>query len=101
MSCPTNLECDSVDVISGRGDVHHESLGDDLSRSGHLANSADTLAGHTEPGPLLPHCQTDSKTEPEAEEDCEEIFHLVVGKTRSVLVTSQSAVCCLLWSVGY
>ena len=93
MSC-TNLQCDGVDIVSGGGDLHHEGLGDDLSRPGHLADSADTLAGQAEPGPLLPHCQAHSKADPEAEEDCEEIFHLVVGKTTSVLVSSQSALCC-------
>ena len=96
MSC-TNLQCDGVDIVSGGGDLHHEGLGDDLSRPGHLADSADTLAGQAKAGPLLPHCQADPQADPEDCEDGEEIFHVGCESELSEVVSSQSAV----WSVRY
>ena len=96
MRC-TDLQSDGVDIISGGGDVHHEGLGDDLGRSGHLADGPDPLTGHTEARPLLPDCQADPQTEPEGEEDCDEIFHVGVDDKPRVFVSSQSAV----WSVRY
>ena len=53
----TDLESDSVNIVSGGGDVHHPGLGDDLGLPGHLPDGLDCLTGNTEPGLLLRlHC---------------------------------------------